>query len=370
MALENNQIGSSNIDNDEISLKELIIKAKEWVAFIKSKWKIIILAGLIGGLTGVTITFFEKPTYKALLTFAMEEDKGGGGGGGGGGGLGSLASSFGIDLGGVGGGGAFAASNLFELMKSRLIVEKVLLKPVKIEGKTTSLAEYYIEINELRKSWQNNNELNKLHFLSGSDRSNFTFKQDSILMRIYKSLISEEKLNILQKDKKITILTIEVISNNEIFSKIFCENLAKETSDFYIQTKSKKARLNFEVLQNQVDSVRNTLNNAITYIGSEIDNNFNLNPALSNKTASAKKSQIDIQSNTAIFTNLLVQLELSKITLRKETPLIQIIDSPIYPLDKNKHGKINSFITGAFILLFLTIIYLLLAQLAKKLNNN
>ena len=29
----------------------------------------------------------------------------------------------------------------------------------------------------------------------------------------------------------------------EVFSKIFCENLAKETSDFYIETKSKKAKI-------------------------------------------------------------------------------------------------------------------------------
>ena len=109
MALENNQIINSNIDNDEISLKELVIKIKEWVAFLKSKWKLIFIAGIIGASIGLTIALFEKPTYKAVLTFAMEEDKGGGGGGLSGA-LG-LASSFGIDLGGAGGGGAFAASN-------------------------------------------------------------------------------------------------------------------------------------------------------------------------------------------------------------------------------------------------------------------
>jgi len=122
----------SNLDNEEVSLKELILKIKEWSAFLKSKWKTIILAGVVGSLLGLTVAWFEKPTYKATLTFAMEEDKGSGGGLGGA--LG-LASSFGIDLGGAGGGGAFAASNLTELMKSRLIVEKVLLSPVEVRGK-------------------------------------------------------------------------------------------------------------------------------------------------------------------------------------------------------------------------------------------
>ena len=77
----------------------------------------------------------------------MEEDKGGGGGLGGAMGL---ASSFGFDLGG-GGGGLFTSSNIIELMKSRLVVEKTLLNPVQIAGKEISLADYYIQINELKE---------------------------------------------------------------------------------------------------------------------------------------------------------------------------------------------------------------------------
>ena len=93
MAIINNQIENSNIDNDEISLKELIIKIKDWISFLKKKWKTIFIAGIIGALIGLTIALFDKPTYKAVLTFAMEEDKGSGGGGLSGA-LG-LASSFG-----------------------------------------------------------------------------------------------------------------------------------------------------------------------------------------------------------------------------------------------------------------------------------
>ena len=124
MDLNNNKIEVSNTDNDEISLKQLIIKIKEWFIFLGSKWKMIFLAAIIGSLIGLTISIYEKPTYKAVLTFAMEEEQGSSGGGLSGA-LG-LASSFGIDL-GAGGGGAFSASNLAELMKSRLMVEKVLL---------------------------------------------------------------------------------------------------------------------------------------------------------------------------------------------------------------------------------------------------
>jgi hypothetical protein len=363
MALENNQIESSSIDNDEISLKEIIFKIKEWGAFLKIKFKIILIAGIIGGLIGFTYAFFEKTKYTALLTFAMEDDKGGGGGGLGGA-LG-LASSFGIDIGG-GGGGIFAASNLAELMQSRLIVEKVLLKPIQFNNKTISLAEYYIQINNLRKEWENKQELKNIQFLPGDDLSKFTLQQHAILKNIVNQLIDKENLKINQKDKKITILTIEVINIDELFAKIFCESLAKETSDFYIETKSKKAKINVDVLQKQVDSIKFALNGAITGVASALDNVYNLNPAFNIRSTPSKKSQIDVQANTGILTNLVVQLEMAKIVLRKETPLIQIIDSPIFPLEKTKVSKLKFLIIGGFLASFLTILYLIFGQIYKK----
>ena len=96
-----------------------------------------------------------------------------------------------------------------------------------------------------------------------------------------------------------------------------------------------------DVLQRQVDSVRNALNGAIIGVANETDNVYNLNPAFNIKGAPSKKKQIDVQANTSILTNLVVQLELAKITLRKETPLIQLIDRPILPLDKEQLGKVK-----------------------------
>jgi hypothetical protein len=251
-------------------------------------------------------------------------------------------------------------------MKSRLLVEKVLLEPVVINGKTISLAEYYIQINNLRNNWEKTPDIKNIQFLPNADRFSFTLQQDSILAQIHKSLISKEKLSIMQKDKKVSILSIEVTSENELFSKTFCESIAKETSDFYIETKSKKSRINVNVLQKQVDSVRQALNYAITGVASEADNVYNLNPAFNIKGAPSKKKQVDVQANTAILTNLVVQLELAKITLRKETPLIQMIDRPILPLPKEKFGKLKYIILGGLLGLLLNILYLIVMHLYKK----
>jgi uncharacterized protein involved in exopolysaccharide biosynthesis len=356
------QNNTEQFDNDEISLKELVLKIKEWYQFLISKWKLIVLMGVIGGIIGFTYAYFQKPTYKATLTFALEEDKGGGGMSGA---LG-LASQFGFDIGGSGG-GAFTGSNLIELMKSRLLVEKTLLNPIEVNGKTISIAEYFIQINKMREAWDKNPALKNIQFLPNADREKFTLQQDSILKGIYSGLTAPGNLTIAQKDKKVSITSIEVVSLNEKFSKIFCENLAKETSEYYVEIKSKKARLNVEILQKQTDSIRAELNAAMTGVAAATDNVFNLNSAMNVKRVPSARRQVDVQANTAMLTSLVTNLEMSKMALRKETPLIQIIDRPIFPLEKEKVGKLKSLVLGGFLAGFLTVLYLVFSSLYKKL---
>jgi hypothetical protein len=350
------------IDNDEISLKELIQKIQEWIAYLKTQWKLIIGIAALGGILGFAYASYQKPNYLATTTFVLEEDKGSGGLGGAMG----LASSFGFDLGGGGGGGLFTSSNIIELMKSRLVVEKTLLKPVQIAGKEISLADFYIQFNELKEDWSPKPDLTNINFPINADRTKFSLQQDSILQTISKELINES-LVLLQKDKKVTIINLTIKTENELFSKMFCEQLLKETSDFYIETKSKKARLNVEILQKQADSIRSELNGAIKGVAVASDNVYNLNPAFNVKSAPSKRRQVDVQANTAILTQLVAQLELSKVSLRKETPLVQLIDRPILPLEKEKVGSLKSLILGGFLAGFLTVLYLMFGRLYKNL---
>jgi hypothetical protein len=352
------------IPNDEISLKELIEKAKEWYVYLLSQWKIIVLAGIVGAALGLTYSFIKKPIYTATLTFALEDDKGSSGGG-----LGSalgLASSFGIDLGG-GGGSIFTGSNLTELFKSRTMVEQTLLTPVTVSGKVISLAEMYIQDNEWRDKWNDEPKFKNIQFLPNTKRKYFTRAHDSILGVIYQNL-SKESLSVVQKDKKISIISMDVASTNELFSLYFCQALAKQVGTFYVETKSKKARMNMEILQRQTDSIRAELNGAITGVAVANDNTFMLNPALNVRRTPSARRQVDVQANTAILTELVKQTELAKVTLRKETPLIQVIDRPILPLSKDGFGKAKGLTIGGFLAGFLTMLGLIVNRLLKLLE--
>jgi uncharacterized protein involved in exopolysaccharide biosynthesis len=363
MSTNKENSAQANFDNDEISLKELILKMKKWLEFLKSKYKTIIIASLIFALSGLTIAYFVKPNYIATLTFTLEEEKGGAGGLSGAMGL---ASSLGFDLGGSAG-GAFTSTNIIELMKSRLIIEKTLLSSVQNTRKPQiTFAEYYIQINNLRKDWKNKPKIKDIQFPVNADRKEFSLQQDSILQVIYKLVTDKKNFSIAQKDKKVTIITMEISSKSEIFSKLFCERLAEEISKFYVETKSKKARINVDALQKQVDSVRISLNSAINGVAAESDNVYNLNPSLNTKTTPSKKRQIDVQANTAILTQLVTQLEIAKVGLRKETPLIQTIDKPILPLEKDEFGIIKSFLICGFLGAFISSLYLVFNQLYQN----
>ncbi|MCI9843861.1 Wzz/FepE/Etk N-terminal domain-containing protein [Flavobacterium pectinovorum] len=352
---------NKSVNNEEITLKELFQKVKEWWSYLLSQWKIILVAGIIGASLGLTYSFIKKPIYTATLSFALEDEKSGGLGGA----LG-LASTFGIDLGG-GGGSIFTGSNLTELFKSRAMVEKTLLSPVTVNGKVISLAEMYIQNNRWREKWNDNPKFASLAFLPNINRKLYTRVQDSILGKMYEDL-SKKGLSVAQKDKKISIISIDVSSTNELFAKFFCEALAREVSDFYVDTKSKKARMNMAILERQTDSIRRELNGAIKGVAVANDNTFNLNPALNVRRVPSAKREVDVQANTAILTELIKQFELAKVTLRKETPLIQIIDKPILPLSKDYFGKLKGLVMGGFFAGFLTVAFLIINRLLKNLQ--
>lgn len=362
------QNSKNNLKEGEISVKEIIFTLKNIYVYLKSKLLIIVFVGFFGGAIGLVFAYFQKATYTASLSFALEDEKSNSNALSGA--LG-LASTLGIDL-GTSAGGAFTGANLMELMKSRTLVEKALLNPISVNGKTSSLAEYYLEFSGLREKLNKKNELVSIHYNVNDNRLNYSIQKDSILGELYNRIIGENSnalLSVSQRDKKISIIDVIVATEDELFSKVLTESLVKEVSEFYIFTKSKKARINVSILQKQADSIRIELNNAISGVAEASDNTFNLNAALNIKRVPSSHRQVDVQANTAILTQLVTNLEMARVTLLKETPLIQIIDKPILPLKKEKLGYLKALVFGGGIFSILFICVFILRFLFKKLDS-
>lgn len=356
---EPNQISTANINSDEISLKELIIKLQEWGSYLLGKWKVILIVGIIGGLLGFVFAINKKPQYVAELTFVLENSQSAPGSS-----YSGLASTLGIDLSSSSHNGAFEGDNLFSLMQSETMIKSTLLTPIKVNNKIISLAEFYIKIYDLGDKWKD--EKYKLTtFLPNSRKNELTLQQNSILKSLHTQIISSN-LFVGKKDKKSNLLLIRVISENELFSKLFTEILCKKVSDLYIETKTKKAAENVAILQKQVDSLKIVLNSSIRGVAVSLDENPDKNPALQILSVPSQSKQIDIQANQVVFGQLLQNLEVSKVSLRKETPLIQIIDEPTLPLEVQIMSWSKWLLIGLFSSSFLTCVSLIFKKIIKN----
>jgi hypothetical protein len=240
-----------------------------------------------------------------------------------------------------------------------------LLTPIVIKGKKLTLAEYYINFNKLREGWKGKPELENMRFLPNQDRLEFTLEQNSVLESFHSTLITNN-LTVSKLDKNLSIISLRVKSTNELFSKYFTEILVKVVSDFYIQTKTERETKNVAILQRQTDSVRRMLNAAISGVATSVDVNPNPNPLLATLHVPSQRRQVDVQANTAILTQLVTNLEIAKMSLLQETPLIQVIDRPILPLDKEKSGKIKGMIIGGVIGMVLIIVFFLVNKAFKE----
>ncbi|TDO21961.1 GumC domain-containing protein [Pedobacter duraquae] len=357
-------------NEEEVSIKELITKIKAEFEYLLSKWLIIVFIGLAGGAVGLLFALSKKTIYTAATTFVLENNEGGGG-------LGQyagLASVVGIDIGG-GGGGLFQGDNIIEFYKSRTMIQKTLLSECVFKGKRELLIDRYIAFNKVRDRWNQIPALKNIKFdvnqekLRSKDTAkieHFSRLQDSLINTIVLD-IYRNYLTVTKPDKKLSIIQVTVSSADEFFAKTFNDQIVKNVNDFYVQTKTKKSSENVAILQQKTDSVRSVLNGAIYTAASITDATPNLNVTRQiQRVFPMQRSQFTAETNKAILSELVKNLEMSKISLRRETPLIQIIDVPIYPLDKERFGKAKGIILGGIIAGILAVTLLIGRRLLKN----
>jgi hypothetical protein len=351
----------NELEKEEITLKELIQKFLIYGRYLFSNWVIIFAVGIIGGIIGFFYAYKSQTTYSASTTFVLEEN-----GNNNVGQYAGLASMVGLDL-GSGGGGLFQGDNIMELYKSRMMLQSTLLSTVKYNGTEHLLVDAYIELNKLRQTWEHDSHLKNVTF-NLEPGQHLSRLQDSLL-GVFVNDIDKNYLFVSKPDKKLSIIEVKVKAQEEMFAKLFNDQVVKNVNDFYIQTKTKKSLSNLLILQHQTDSVRNVLNGAISVSAMVTDATPNLNPTRQVLRAPIQRSQFSVEANKAILVQLVQNLELSKMSLRKETPLIQVIDKPILPLDRVRLSKVKAIIVGGFIAGFLAVLCLLVQKIMRGILN-
>jgi hypothetical protein len=152
---------------------------------------------------------------------------------------------------------------------------------------------------------------------------------------------------------------VSTTMNDELLSKYYCERLVSSAIARYIDIKTERQNKNIVRLQKRADSISALLNMKTYSTAVAQERTLDINPALrSTATVPSEVIGRDKAMLGTIYAEIVKNLEVSKVALSQETPVIQIIDDVRLPLKKNVSSKIFFGTAGsvAFMLLISMVI--------------
>jgi len=344
-----------NYYTQEISFKEIILGVIAFGRYILSLWIYILLIAIIGGAIGLIKANRQQVQFVAFSTFILDD------GGTHNDSPGGFASLLGLGS-SASGGGIFQGDNLLQLYRSALMIKKTLLSPTP-DSPNVHVIDRYMQINYLRQAWKDSVKLRNINFFAHGNKR-YTRIQDS-LMNVFVNDIRNNYLNV-NRDRQLSILYVETRSRNEEFAKLLNDQIVKTVNDFYIQTKTQKSIEYLALLRHQADSIRTALHSAMYRISSNADWMTNGNPARDVLRIPSQSNQVDAQTNRDMLNELVRNIESAKMSLKKETPLIQQLDVASFPLERRRESRAKAVITGCILAAMIALFWYTVVFIYKR----
>lgn len=330
----NNVQGDQGGVNDEITLKDIILKLREWFALVRPNlFGIIAFSLTIGVLAALYARYIARPTYSASYDLFFEEESGGMSG------AMRLASNFGFSLGGGAGTSSIAVQ---EHLTSRQNIAKALMADLGGGRLMDRYFQYYLEEDP---------EFAAVYKDSLGMPQRF---QDSLLTFATMAL-NEESLSAVL-DEETGMLSFSIQGEDESFVYDLSHELIANTEEAFIDSKREKGKATVAAFQSKVDSLETDIDANLRRLG-RYDDQYN---ALVSSVDKMKRMRltIDLERTKVAYGEYVKGLEMSKTELMNLEPPFQYFDSPIYPLYKEelsmaKAGLIGTVLSGFMLLLLI-----------------
>jgi hypothetical protein len=320
--------------DDEITLKDIILKIQQWWAIVWPKKNLIIAISLLIGLSAALYTkFLTQPTYTASYQLFFQEESGGLSG------AMRLASSFG--LGGMGGGSASSSATVQEFITSRNNIAHAMTAELE-NGRL--IDRYYQEAIEEDEEF------------AQEFTSKFGANQrytDSVLIQV--ALGFNEGMLGASFDEESGVLGFSVVTYDESFTYDLATLLVENTESQFKDWKKEKGLAAVAAFQKKVDSLELSLDATLRRLGEYQDQNNSLISAVDKMEQ--MRLTIDMESLKVAYGEYIKGLEMSKAELMNLEGPFKYFDEPVFPLQKDKGsaakaGVFGSIITGFLLVLF------------------
>ena len=324
---------SKPMADDEITLKDIILKIQEWFSIVwPHRVRIIALSLTIGLMAALYTKFIAKPTYSASYQLFFEEE------GGGMSGAMRLASSFGFSLGGGGGSSSIAVQ---EYLTSRDNIAKAMLA----ELDSGRLVDRYYA-----KALEKDEEFAEEYSSKFGTNQRYT---DSVLTEITIAL-NEEHLG-ASMDEETGVVSFSVNFKDEAFVYDLSNQLIANTEEAFIDWKKEKSQDAVDAFQGKVDSLELAIDATLRRLGEYEDQNNSLVSSVDKMKR--MRLTIDMEALKVSYGEYIKGLEMSKAELMNLEPPFKYFDAPTYPLNKEKGSAAKAGIFGSVITGFLLVLF-------------
>ncbi len=353
------QLQSKYSKDDEVSLKELLIKIQEFYKEVFNNWKLVILIPIPFILIFLYRAYITPKIYPAELTFMVNENEGNSMGG-----VNAILGQFGL---GGRGGGKSNLDKMLELATSRKIIQNVIFEKSIVEDNMDYLANDIINVYDLHEKWEKDTTgLANFFFPDKIIADSFNKSENKVLKTIYALIVGTKKTEgILNTSfsQETGIMKIKVDSKSEALSIKLSKSVYENLSKFYVEKSVEKQSETYKVVKEKVDSIKFLLAAKEYSLASFKDSNRGL---WTTKTRlSELRLQRDVQVLSAMYGESIKNLEIADFTLKNKTPFIQIIDAPIAPIDPVVESKLKAIFLGGFLGGFLIVSFIIMRKIYR-----
>jgi hypothetical protein len=334
----------------EFSPRVFILQVRDSSRYILSRWPVLLLTGLLLGAALAIYTFNKKTKYEAEITFALDE---GAGQAADANPLPELRERFGFGNTLEAGGIFSSLTNIVELIQSRLMIQQTLRKTVYVNGKDIVLGDFFLDSLNYRNKWLPGDK-NKALLTRKNLSSEDSLQLNSIYGSMYNMIINAY-LKIDRKGRGTSLISVICTTENELFTKLFLENLIDAVSRYYVDIKTKRAKINLDFIAQRTDSIRNAYAASTNSRASFSDANQNVVREVVTVNRERMQTNVDILKESYI--ELVRNLEAAKVRLVKDTPLFQMLDTPVLPLKKTTPAWFRNMLIGFVIGVLIGAIY-------------
>lgn len=352
--MENQPIPSYQND-DEITLKELILKVKEyWAILWQVKWWII-GAGIVLASIFLIRAIWRPATYPATLSFLINDSEGNRMGG-----LASMLGQFG--LGGSIQSGRYNLDRVVELARSERIISRSIFDTVRIDGKLDLLANHLIHIYNFHRGWKNDDDPKLRDFLFSSGQPEYFDATAVTAARQLVGLIigdgeSKNSLLSINYGEESSIFRLTVKAEHPEVSIALASGIYKALSAYYVSRAIEPQQLTVKTLEQKLDSVKLDLDRAEVSLAAFENRNQFLISELDRYKRDGLQRKVSLLN--IIYGEILKNLETARFTLQTNTPVFQSVDTPNLPIKPERLSKRKAVITGGFLGAFLAVTFFL-----------